>query len=249
MNERGAALVLVLLLLILMSALGLGLSLLVSTETLVAANSRESQQAFYLAEAAFARAASDLERMADWTPALRGDARSSFADGEPGGQRTLPSGETVDLAVEANLASCGKRACTEADLTSVTADRPWGANNPRYRPFAYGSASDLLAEAAGDVPFYVLVLIADDASETDGDPLRDATAPGDAGRGVVLLRAKAFGPRGTRRALEVALARSGGPPAERGYSGQLSGGATNERQSDRFVGTPGTTLQVTDIGG
>ncbi len=249
MHERGAALILVLLLLVLMSALGLGLSLLVSTETLVAANSRESQQAYYLAEAALARAASDLGRMADWTPALSGDQRSSFADGEPGGQRTLPSGERLDLSAEANLASCGKPACTEADLASVTAERPWGANNPRFRPFAYGSASDLLAGAGGNMPYYVLVLIADDRSETDGDPLRDATAPDAAGRGVVLLRAKAFGPRGTRRALEVTLARSGGPPAERGYSGQLSGSATNERQSGRLVGTPGTTLQVTDIGG
>ena len=47
-----------------------------------------------------------------------------------------------------------------------------------------------------------VVLVGDDASETDGDPLRDGVPPSP-GAGVVELRAQAFGPRGARRTINM----------------------------------------------
>ncbi|MFB3852985.1 MAG: PilX N-terminal domain-containing pilus assembly protein [Vicinamibacterales bacterium] len=247
-NERGAALIVVLMLLVLLGAIALGVSLIAMTDLMTAANFRENQQAMYLAEAAAARAAADLDRLSDWTPVLAGAARSSFVDGEPGGTRSLASGEEIDLDEIRSLANCGKAACTGVDLVAVTAERPWGPNNPTFHLFAYGKVSDLLqTDSAG--AFYLVVMVADDPSETDGDPLRDAAGAVDPGRGVALIRAEAFGPRGSRRGVEMVVARSGGPSPEQGYSGQLAGGETNEHRSGRPVGTPRSTLGWRRIGG
>jgi len=107
-EERGVALVVVLMLLVLMGAVALGVSLIAATELLIAANSRESHQATYLAEAAVARAAADLDRLSDWTPVLAGDARSSFVDGDPGGSRTLASARRSISAKSPALRAAGR---------------------------------------------------------------------------------------------------------------------------------------------
>ena len=82
--------------------------------------------------------------------------------------------------------------------------RPWGLNNPRWQLYAWGRLADWLPEGAIDAGFYVVVLVADDPAETDGNPLADG--PG-SGFGVVMLRAEAFGPGGTHAAVEQTLAR------------------------------------------
>jgi hypothetical protein len=48
--------------------------------------------------------------------------------------------------------------------------------------------------------------VADDPAETDGDPLVDGSS-GNPGAGVLVLRAEAFGPGGSRAAVELTLAR------------------------------------------
>jgi hypothetical protein len=89
----------------------------------------------------------------------------------------------------------------------VTAERPWGANNPRWRLYAYGNLRDLLPPGAIDSSYYVIVMVADDPAENDNDPLRDGADPSNPGSGALAVRAEAFGPRGVHKMIEVTIAR------------------------------------------
>ena len=54
------------------------------------------------------------------------------------------------------------------------------------------SLSDMLPNNRIDSPYYVLVMVGDDSSETDGNPLEDGVDT--PGAGVLALRAAALGP-------------------------------------------------------
>lgn len=209
-EERGTALVVALMIMVLMMALGAALILITSSETMIAANFRAGDEAFYAADAVFERALADLRALPDWTSVLDGSTRSSFADGQPIGVRRLTDGTTIDLAQIASMANCQKLTpCTNTDMSAKTAERPWGANNPRWTLYAYGALADSLGMASNS-PYYVLAFVGDDASENDADPLRDgASVNGMAnpGLGVLSLRAEAFGPRRAHRAIEGTVAR------------------------------------------
>jgi hypothetical protein len=207
-REQGVVLVVVLMAILFLMALGLALVLNTSTEALVAASFRSSQAAFYAAEAGVERVLPDLRRLADWSQALSGAAQSSFVDGPPAGARPVPGGGEVDPARVRNLLNCGQEGgCTTAELDAIRENRPWGRNNPRWTLYGYGSLEALLPHGAVRSPFYVIVLVADDPAENDNDPTRDGIPPGNPGAGVLRLRAQAFGPGGTRRALEASVAR------------------------------------------
>ena len=90
------------------------------------------------------------------------------------------------------------------NMDAVTAQRPWGPNNPRWQLYASGRLSDLLPNASIDSPYYVSVLVGDDPSETDAQPLEDGQA---AGAGILVLRAESFGPRGVHMSVEMTVAR------------------------------------------
>ena len=114
-----------------------------------------------------------------------------FVDGPPSGVRTLADGSLLDLGQLVNMTNCRKvTACSASDLTANTAQRPWGANNPVWRLYAYGPLSSLLAAGMVDSNFYVVVMVADDPSENDDDPLHDGVAPTNPGAGVLSLRAE-----------------------------------------------------------
>ena len=51
----------------------------------------------------------------------------------------------------------------------------------------------------------VVVWVADDPSETDGNPLQDGTLATNPGRGVLAMMAHAYGRDGTRRVVEVTV--------------------------------------------
>ena len=160
----------------------------------------------YAADAIAVRVISDLSAEPDWSAVVGGWARSAFFDGVPG-SRTLADGSTIDLTAIVNLWNCGKStACSDADLNRTTAERPWGANNPRWRVYACGRLADLVA-AGSRSRLYVLLLVADDPSETDGDPLVDGAGPANPGAGVVLLKGEAFGPGGAHSVVELTAAR------------------------------------------
>ncbi len=209
----GVVLVAVLLLTLLISALGAALVLVSSSEMAVAANFRNSQEARYATVAAAARAVADLRDTAEWSRLLDGTVRSTSVDGPPFGKRSLPDGSTLDLEQSVNLANCQKTtACDESEIEAATSDRPWGANNPRWRLFSYGWLRGVLPAGAVDSGYYTVVLVGDDPSEIDGDPTRDGVPP-NPGAGVIELRVQAFGMHGARRTINLTVGRaSAGDP-------------------------------------
>jgi hypothetical protein len=207
-------LVVVLLLTLLMSAIGASLALVTSSETAIAANFRNSQEARYAAGAAAEHAVAGLAAIADWNELLDGSVRSALVDGPPSGTRALTDGSTLDLDEVVNMANCQKTTlCSSAEMDTVSAERPWGKNNTRWRLFAYGWLRDVLPMGAIDSEYYTVVLVGDDPSETDNDPSRDGVPPSP-GAGVLELRAMAFGPRHVRRTVNLTVGRTGnaGPP-------------------------------------
>jgi Tfp pilus assembly protein PilV len=216
-TESGMALLITLLAMMLMAVIGGALLLTTTVEVRVVRNFRSRVEAVYAADAALELAAADLATMPDWNPLLAGAVRSSFVDGAPDGPRILPGGVTLDLTEFVNTANCGKTsACSSADLSAVTADRPWGPNNPVWRPFVHGRLTDF-APGSRSV-FYLVVLVGDDPAENDGDPLQDGDDATNPGSGVLVLRAEVFGPWGAHAVVEqtvvrpAAAAAVGAPP-------------------------------------
>lgn len=204
-REAGGALVVVLVGTTLLLALTAAAVMLASSDMLTASRQRDARIALSAAEAAIERAASELVGTPDWSLVLSGALASSRVDGPASVSRVPFVGRTLTPDQVANLATCGSSAaCSSAACAAVTAERPWGPNNPRWRPYAHGPID---SATPGQAATYVVVLVGDDPSENDGDPGRDGAAPANPGAGVVLLRAEAFGPSDTRRVVEAAIAR------------------------------------------
>lgn len=213
------ALVIVLMTLSLLLALGVALTLTTATETRIAAHFRDGVEALYAADAGVELAIRDLAMSSEWDAILAGAATSSFNDGPPSGLHFLPDGSTLDLVRATSVLRCGRNTCSADDLTSVSEDRPWAANNPVWQPYAYGALRSL-TDGTVDSHMYVIVWLADDPSENDDNPLRDGAPPvgcdvdqdsscadDNVGRGVIVMRARALGPDGTQRTIEVTMAR------------------------------------------
>ncbi len=222
-GERGVALVVTLLTMMLMMALASALVLITSSETIIAANFRSGHEAFYAADAIFERVLADLRVSVDWNTVLDGRTQSTFADGPPSGSRPLADGSSIDLAQLTNIANCRKpTACSDADISATTAERPWGVNNPRWLPYAYGRLADSVGVNTVRSPFYVVAFVGDDPSENDGNPTRDGLSVGglpNPGLGILSIRAEAFGPRNAHRAIEATVARTEPPGAAPGGGG------------------------------
>jgi hypothetical protein len=202
-GQRGIALILALLVTSFLSAVGLGLAVVVFMDRLATGNVKGSVALLYAADAGIELAAHDVAR-ADWSAILDGTEQAGFADGSPNGIRAIPGGGAVDLSAETNTLNCGRTtACTAAQMNANSAQRPWGPNNPRWRLYAYGPLENISA-IARPAPCYLAVWVADDSREQDGDPLRDGD---DQGRGLLRVRATAYGPLGSRQAIEAELAK------------------------------------------
>jgi hypothetical protein len=198
-TDRGVALLAALVIMAIASAMGLGLALTTSLEPLAAAHFGANQSVRLAAEAGAAIAIHELAGMADWNLVLAGLAGSStleHADIEV----DLPDGTRAGLDELTARATCGRPGpCADSVRTAFTVDRPWGPNNPNWRVFGHGRLDRLIPEGAGLSPVVVVVWVADDPAELDGDPLSDSgVGPGGERRpgGCVLaVRAEAFGPR------------------------------------------------------
>jgi hypothetical protein len=199
-----------------LSALGLSLMIMASTETLIASNYRDGVEAFHAADAGLERAMPELALTPDWSAVLgssggvRSPAPSSF--GEPTLTAVLADGRTLELVKMTNLLNCphvfppAAVPCGATQMDHSAGARPWGSNNPRWRLYANGRLSALLP--ALHSPFYVVVWVADDPAETDGDPARDGVDGSSPGAGILQVRSEAFGPGGARRAVEATLGRA-----------------------------------------
>lgn len=222
-SDRGIALLVALMALVLLSALGAGLVFSSAIDVRLAANDRDRMEAFHAADAMLALAIGDLARQPDWNAVLAGTIASSFTDGPPTGSRPLRDGSMLDLSPLINEATCGQAgACSDAERQAITADRPWGADNPDWRLFAYGPSSRLVGEAAGARGWYLVVLVGDDQAEQDGDPARDSDA-GQPGSGVIALRAIACGPNGLRQTIDATILRVAGAADHDSGSGAAGG--------------------------
>jgi hypothetical protein len=210
-DTRGVALPLVMAVILLMSTLAAALIMASSVESLVARHFQSGVEALSAASAMLERAAADLRALPDWTMVLNGSVHSPFLDGLAGGLRTTPDGSTVNLTEIVNQADCGRdRTCTAGEMDAVTADRPWGANNPRWRVFGSGSLSALVGSPGPSGPLYVVALVADDGMENDGDPETDGMSIGgvsNPGLGVVVIRAEAFAAGGVTRVVQATVRR------------------------------------------
>jgi hypothetical protein len=96
-------------------------------------------------------------------------------------------------------------------------------------------------------PIYVAVMVGDDPSETDGNPLMDGNDGANPGSGVLSLRAEAFGPHGTHRVIEATVARTLSAGLERGYIGQRGQDEQNRRARKSAVQTPGKALTAQQL--
>lgn len=202
-SSRGIALILAVLVTSFLSAVGLGLAVMVFMDRLATGNQKGAAALRHAADAGIELAAHALAR-ADWNSVLAGAEQASFSDGAPGGVRAIPGGGAVSLTAETNSLNCGNAtSCTGAQMDAVSDERPWGANNPRWRLYAFGPLENL-TQVARPAPCYLAVWIADDSRERDGDPSTDGE---DEGRGVVRVRAAVFGALGSRHAVEAELAR------------------------------------------
>ena len=230
---------------LLMTALGVALVLTTSSETIIAGNYRNSGEAMYAADAVLERAIDDLLTVPDWNPLLSGSVQSAFIDGAPSGVRTLPDGSTIDLTQTRNMANCQKvTACSTAEMDAITTERPWGPNNPRWQLYAYGKMSDLMSTGSVDSSYYVILMVADDPAETDGNPLQDGASQSNPGAGILVMRSEAFGPRGVHRVIEMTVVRTDTTELERGFTGQSGQDEQNRRARRAAVQTPGKTLTM-----
>jgi hypothetical protein len=119
----------------------------------------------------------------------------------------------------------------------------WGANNPKWTLFAWGPLSDMLPNDQIDSPMYVAVWVGDDPADggdgvngtIDGNPLLDAN-------GTLTIHAEAIGPSGTRKVVEVTVARTSSTEIERGQIAQRGQEELNQRARKAAVQTPGKAL-------
>jgi hypothetical protein len=221
-GERGAALIIVLLATMLLTGLALSLVMLTSSETLITANYRNGQDSLYAADAAVERVMQDLLTVAQWNDLLRTDnLQSSYTEGPL--IVTMPNGQTIDVLKERD------RVQYESDRINL-----WGTNNPQWRVYAWGPLANMLPDGV-DSRAFVMVLVADDPSESDSDPQHDVN-------GVLTLHAEAWSTGGAHRVIEATVARTSTTEIERGYIAQRGQEEWNQRSRKAAVQTPGAAL-------
>ena len=188
-SDRGAALLTAVMITSLVAALAASLTFVVVTESRVARNHQSGQSGAYGAAAGVERLIGELRRLPAWQQVPSTSSSSArFDDGW--GVPTLPDGTSLDL---------GRLTATRQAASDIF--YPPGANRPVWNLYAHAS----LARISGTDPRvpgpYIVVWVADDADETDGDPSRDSNE-------ILLVRAEAFGARGAWRAVEATLSGS-----------------------------------------
>jgi hypothetical protein len=233
-DERGAALIIALMAMMLLTALGAAVVMVSNTETHIAGNYRNSQEALYAADAGVERAVQDLLLIPRWNDILAGTAQSGFVDGTMTSTKTLPGGGHITLCCGPNTATAQLQ--SETDTANL-----WGANNPQWKLFAWGPLQDMLPNSQIDSPMYLAVWVADDPADgpdiqnADGNPLVDTN-------GTLTLHAEAIGPSGTRKVVEVTVARTSSTEIERGQIAQRGQEELNQRARKAAVQTPGKSL-------
>ena len=226
-DDRGSALIIALIATVLLSALGVGLVMLSNTEGNIASNYRQGSEMLYAADAAVERVVQDLLLVPRWNDILTGTVQSGFVDNST--TPTTPSGQPL------NLTSLTAEIQAQANATN-----PWGANNPQWRLFAYGPLAEMAGTGTIQSNAYIVVWMADDPSETDGDPQSDTN-------GVLTVLAQSIGANGTLRTVEVTVAKTDSSEIERGQIAQRGQEELNQRARKAAVQLPGKALTALDM--
>jgi hypothetical protein len=165
-----------------LSALALTVALLAAIDTGIDAAARGRTETQVVAEAGVAMLIARLAAEPDWSAVLAGD---------------IPP-HRLSPAVPPSVASWGP--LDPIELTTrlqreSDAHSRWPGNDPVWRLYQHGRLADVLAQRPlADSP-YVVVWVADDEADADGDPRRDANH-------LLEARVDAFG---TGRAHHVVL--------------------------------------------
>lgn len=226
-SEQGTALIIALMSMMLLTALGAAVVVVTNTETRIADNYRNSQEALYAADAAVERVVQDLLMVPRWNDILSGSTglagvTSAFSDAPWSSSKQIISGQI-------NL-----QTATTQLQAETTAANLWGPNNPQWRLYAWGPLEEILPGQI-ESPMYVAVWIGDDPAETDGNPQLDAN-------GTLTVHAEAYGPSGTRKVVEVTVARTASTEIERGQIAQRGQEELNQRARKAAVQMPGKAL-------
>jgi hypothetical protein len=180
-------------------------TILVSTsaDLLITGSQRASSEAMYAAEAGMERALGEIATVADWSTLLAsppGNLVASFDDGAAAA--SAPDSRA--------LAFPELKKTRQALSDALYGPSAFGADSPAWRLFAHAPLQRILPPGLVAPPAYVLIWVADDGGDGDGDPQRDSN-------GRLLLYADAYGVSSARRGLEVAVGRAG-PGAIRVFS-------------------------------
>jgi len=226
-SEDGTALIIALMSMMLLTALGATVIMVSNTESKIASNYQNSQEALYAADAAAERVVQDLLMIPRWNDILSGTAKSAFVDGGSSDAKSMPGGGRVTLC-------CGTNTATGQLQAETTTANLWGANNPSWQLFAWGPLGDIMPNTIQS-SMYVAVWIADDPAEIDGNPAADVN-------GTLTVHAEAYGPSGTRKVVEVTVARTASTEIERGQIAQRGQEELNQRARKAAVQMPGKAL-------
>jgi hypothetical protein len=189
-SDRGAALLFALMIVSLVAALTASLVFIVVAESRVGRNHQFAQAGVYAAAAGMERVIGELRRQVAWTAVPSTSSSSAdFNDGRA--LATLADGRSLDLA-----------RLTAARQAASDAFYPTGPNRPVWNLYAHASLTRVISSDPRLPTPYIVVWLADDPDDADGDPLRDSN-------GVILARSEAFGARGAWRAIEATLSASG----------------------------------------
>jgi hypothetical protein len=188
----------------LLMGLGLSLVLMGSAETTLARRDRDTRSLTRAARAVATLAVADLRALPSWAAVLE-PGREPELSATPGRLApatltpALPWGGSLDLrAVTA-------RAQAATDASGIPGDPA------RWRLYGAASLVSLVPDAAGGMPCFLAVWVADDAVDGDGDPSTDTN-------GVLLVRGAAFGPGEGETTVLLAVSREavpGGPAVVR----------------------------------
>jgi hypothetical protein len=186
-SEGGTVLLCALMVITLIFTLGAAVTLIVSSESAVAANYHASQQGLYGADAGIERAIAEIRTLPAWT-AVPSSATtfSDFNDNQATPQG--PDGSTLNLA----QMTIRRQAESDALYGGVT-------DRPVWRLYAHAPLNRMVPGTGNAAP-YVVVWIADDPDETDGNAAVDTND-------VVMLHAEAFTVRRGTRAIEATIRR------------------------------------------
>jgi hypothetical protein len=184
----------------LLMGLGVSLLLLSAGEATLAARDRDAKSAAYAAHAAATIGVAELRALPSWSGVV---AAGVYPELSSTPSRLLDSTLTplAPWGARLDLRTLTARVQAESDSAGSPGDPP------AWRLFAYAPLSRVIPRAAPDNALYLLIWVADDTADGDGDPSADKN-------GILVVHAEAAGPDDLRSIVEASVLRrpaAGGP--------------------------------------